>query len=98
MKNTKDELTELQDLKGRKVYMKFGYNPEKVGALDAGLVEYVKKNPDSKPVANALLFQTQVLDQTLRWFNSSTEHKDPQNRGKTVYSYQENNKVQKDQN
>ena len=43
--------------KGVKYTSKFGYNPEKVGAFHAGLVEYVKKNPDSKPVANALLFQ-----------------------------------------
>ena len=43
--------------KGVKYTSKFGYNPEKVGAFHAGLVEYVKKNPDSKPIANALLFQ-----------------------------------------
>jgi len=43
--------------KGVKYTSKFGYNPERLGAFHANLVEFVKNNPDSKPVANALLFQ-----------------------------------------
>jgi len=43
--------------KGAKYTSKFGYNPERLGSFHSNLVEYVKNNPDSKPVANALLFQ-----------------------------------------
>jgi integrase len=43
--------------KGAKYTTKFGYNPEKVGQLQKNLAEFVKNNPDTKPVANALLFQ-----------------------------------------
>lgn len=43
--------------KGAKYTTKFGYNPEKVGQLQKNLAEFVKNNPDAKPVANALLFQ-----------------------------------------
>lgn len=43
--------------KGGQYTSKFLYNPEKIGEFHAGLVEFVKRNPDSKPVANALLFQ-----------------------------------------
>ena len=43
--------------KGVKYTSKFGYNPERLGPFHANLVEFVKNNPDSKPVANALLFQ-----------------------------------------
>ena len=43
--------------KGAKYTSKFGYNPERLGSFQANLVEFVKNNPDSKPVANALLFQ-----------------------------------------
>ena len=43
--------------KGGKYTSKFLYNPERIGDFHKGLVEFVKNNPDSKPVANALLFQ-----------------------------------------
>ena len=43
--------------KGSKYTSKFLYNPERIGDFHKGLVEFVKNNPDSKPVANALLFQ-----------------------------------------
>ena len=57
-----EEYTKLTDTvarpeKGVKYTSKFGYNPERLGSFHANLVEYVKNNPDSKPVANALLFQ-----------------------------------------
>ena len=57
-----EEYTRLTDTvarpeKGVKYTSKFGYNPERLGSFHANLVEYVKNNPDSKPVANALLFQ-----------------------------------------
>jgi len=57
-----EEYTKLTDTvarpeKGAKYTSKFGYNPERLGSFHANLVEYVKNNPDSKPVANALLFQ-----------------------------------------
>ena len=57
-----EEYTKLTDTvarpeKGVKYTSKFGYNPERLGPFHANLVEYVKNNPDSKPVANALLFQ-----------------------------------------
>ena len=43
--------------KGAKYTTKFGYNPEKVGQLQKNLAQFVKNNPDMKPIANALLFQ-----------------------------------------
>jgi len=43
--------------KGAKYTTKFGYNPEKVGELQKNLAEFIKNNPDMKPVGNALLFQ-----------------------------------------
>jgi len=43
--------------KGAKYTTKFGYNPEKAGQLQKNLAEFIKNNPDMKPVANALLFQ-----------------------------------------
>jgi integrase len=57
-----EEYTKLTDTvarpeKGVKYTSKFGYNPERLGSFHANLVEYVKNNPDSKSVANALLFQ-----------------------------------------
>ena len=57
-----EEYTKLTDTvarpeKGVKYTSKFGYNPERLGSFHANLVEYVKNNPDSKPIANALLFQ-----------------------------------------
>ena len=57
-----EDYTKLTDTvarpeKGAKYTSKFGYNPERLGSFHANLVEFVKNNPDSKPVANALLFQ-----------------------------------------
>ena len=82
-----EEYTKLTDTvarpeKGVKYTSKFGYNPERLGSFHANLVEYVKNNPDSKPVANALLFQLYTgFRPNAAGGLTPLNIRDPQNRG-----------------